>query len=199
MTGDNVQFTGCLADGGLRRLSWGMNTMRMICVGGWLTAMGWAAAAAEPVAVVELFTSQGCSSCPPADAVLSRVDELAREKKLSVYVLSFHVDYWNRLGWTDPYSDDEFTRRQNQYAGLFRSNRVYTPQMIVNGQTEFVGSDAKRATQAIRRALTRDADHRVRMEVEVEAESVRVRYDAGYSGDKPIASPPKRSLRMSVV
>ena len=85
-------------------------------------------------ALVELFTSEGCSSCPSADQNLMRLVDEASKKKLPVYALSFHVDYWNRLGWTDPYSSKAFTDRQRTYAQVMKSDRVYTPQMIVNGK-----------------------------------------------------------------
>ena len=102
-------------------------------------------------AVVELFTSQGCSSCPPADRNLS---ELAREyRDKPVYLLSFHVDYWDYLGWKDPFSDKNYSDRQRRYATAFRSSRIYTPQMVVNGSQEFVGSRRGEARSNIDRAL----------------------------------------------
>lgn len=104
--------------------------------------------------VVELFTSQGCSSCPPADQLLAGLSEIADKHQLPVYCLSFHVDYWNSLGWHDPYSSKQFTGRQHRYAAAFESRRVYTPQMIVNGETEFVGSRAKDARAAIETELS---------------------------------------------
>ena len=95
----------------------------------------WAGDAASPV-VVELFTSQGCSSCPPADAYLG---ELARRG--DILALGFHVDYWNYIGWTDPYSLTLATQRQRGYAGAMSLDSVYTPQMVINGATQAVGSD----------------------------------------------------------
>ena len=95
---------------------------------------------AAGVAVIELFTSQGCSSCPPADRLLSR---LASDPRYAgkVIPLSFHVDYWNYIGWTDPFSSADFSQRQRAYAQrAFRSHRVYTPQVVVNGRDECVGS-----------------------------------------------------------
>lgn len=86
------------------------------------------------VNVVELFTSQGCSSCPPADALLSKI-----KNDKNVIALSYHVDYWDYLGWKDPYSEKEFSQYQRKYAKELNSG-VYTPQMVVNGNTEFVGS-----------------------------------------------------------
>ena len=105
-------------------------------------------------AVVELFTSQGCSSCPPADRVLQDVQTVANERGWPVHVLSYHVDYWNRLGWRDPYSDPAWSERQRRYARRLQSNRVYTPQMIVNGTDAFVGSDRRQTIEAINRGLS---------------------------------------------
>ncbi|NJP34614.1 DUF1223 domain-containing protein [Micromonospora thermarum] len=104
-------------------------------------------------AVVELFTSQGCNSCPPAESALSEIDRDARERGRPVYALGFHVDYWDHLGWPDPFGDAAHTRRQEDYARAFGSGGLYTPQMIVNGTTEFVGSDRRQASDAIAYAL----------------------------------------------
>jgi hypothetical protein len=94
------------------------------------------AQAGERPTVVELFTSEGCSSCPPADALLA---ELAGRP--DVLALSFHVDYWDRLGWKDPFSSRAATDRQNRYATLLALPTVYTPQIVVDGKWEAVGSD----------------------------------------------------------
>jgi hypothetical protein len=102
-----------------------------------------ALAEARPV-VVELFTSQGCSSCPPADAVLA---ELATHK--DVLALGFHVDYWDRLGWKDPLSTPGATSRQNDYAAQFGRNEVFTPQIVIDGQHQAVGSNRGAVLQAI--------------------------------------------------
>lgn len=89
-------------------------------------------------AVIELFTSEGCSSCPPADALVGKI---LRENKQDVYILSFHVDYWNRLGWKDDFSQPAFSNRQQQYARYLSLDGVYTPQIVVNGTDQFVGSN----------------------------------------------------------
>lgn len=103
--------------------------------------------------VIELFTSQGCSSCPAADKLLSEFIDQYASRELPIYGLSFHVDYWNRLGWRDPFSASEFTERQYRYADKLGNRRVYTPQMVVNGKNEFVGSSKRAASSAIRTAL----------------------------------------------
>jgi len=104
---------------------------------------------ARRAVLVELFTSEGCSSCPPADALLARLaaDAELRER---VVPLAFHVDYWDRLGWRDPYSDRRFTGRQEEYARRrFGSDSIYTPQAVVAGESECVGSDDRRLTYLI--------------------------------------------------
>ena len=104
-------------------------------------------------ALVELFTSQGCSSCPAADKNLSDVIQKAEKEGKSVYALSFHVDYWNYIGWKDPYSSKEFTERQQTYSEKVPLSSMYTPQMIVNGYDEFVGSNKKGVEASIDFAL----------------------------------------------
>jgi len=106
----------------------------------------------DRVVVLELFTSQGCSSCPPADRLLSR---LGRDPELGerVVPLSLHVDYWNRLGWRDPFSAPEWSDRQERYARALRARSVYTPQLVVDGKQEMVGSNEGLVRDAIRRSL----------------------------------------------
>jgi hypothetical protein len=92
--------------------------------------------------IVELFTSEGCSSCPPADAVLRQVNLKETSAGQLIVGISEHVTYWNDLGWRDPFSAPEFTERQNVYASRLSPEGPYTPQMVVNGREQFVGSDA---------------------------------------------------------
>ncbi len=109
--------------------------------------------AAKGIAVVELFSSEGCSSCPPADDALAEIVQTAADRGQPVFALAFHVDYWNSLGWTDPYSSAAFTARQRDYAGKMHLSSLYTPQMVVNGSTELVGSNRASAREAINTAL----------------------------------------------
>jgi hypothetical protein len=108
----------------------------------------------QPV-VVELFTSEGCSSCPPADALLLRLDKMQPVPGALVIALSEHVDYWDHLGWRDPFSSPVFTRRQERYGQLFHVDS-YTPQIVVDGTAEAVGSDARKVEDAIRRSASAD-------------------------------------------
>ena len=106
----------------------------------------------RPIVVVELFTSEGCSSCPPADAVLAELAKPDAVDGVEIVPLSMHVDYWNNLGWVDRFSSPAFSKRQQQYARWFRSDQIYTPQMIVDGDAQFVGSDKRAAVAAIAHA-----------------------------------------------
>jgi hypothetical protein len=102
-------------------------------------------------AVIELYTSEGCSSCPPADELVAKIQQENAGKP--VYILAYHVDYWNRLGWKDQFSSADFSKRQNDYANFLNINSVYTPQIVVNGRTEFVGSEEATLRNAIKTSL----------------------------------------------
>ena len=103
--------------------------------------------------IVELFTSQGCSSCPSADKLLSDLLDESHKSGQNFYPLSFHVSYWNYLGWKDPYSSEQFTLRQRDYGRHFGLNSVYTPQAVVNGKSEFIGSRRAKAKSQISKAF----------------------------------------------
>ncbi|MBV8856134.1 MAG: DUF1223 domain-containing protein [Acidobacteria bacterium] len=111
-----------------------------------------AAPAARRAVVVELFTSEGCSSCPPADALLARLEQTQPVEGAEVIPLALHVDYWNHLGWSDPFSSRQFSERQGEYAAAFGEEDVYTPQMIVDGVKEFNGGNSSLAQDAIGKA-----------------------------------------------
>lgn len=127
-------------------------------------------------AVVELFTSEGCSSCPPADELLSQLTENARAHNQKVYTLGFHVDYWNRLGWKDPFSHEFYSVRQRQYARVFKSDRIYTPQMIVNGTKVFLGSDKNLANKTIQQALQTPAAAGIQLNAQFAQKTIKIKY-----------------------
>jgi hypothetical protein len=102
--------------------------------------------------LVELFTSEGCSSCPPADALLMKLEQEQPIAGAEIIVLGEHVDYWDGLGWRDRFSSHQYTARQNGYGSRFNLESVYTPQMVVDGTEQFVGNDSTRARRAIAQA-----------------------------------------------
>jgi hypothetical protein len=101
---------------------------------------------------VELFTSESCSSCPPADALLAKLDQTQPINGAEIIVLGEHVDYWDGQGWHDRFSSHQYTERQSEYGGRLRVDNSYTPQMIVDGTDQFVGNDAAHAVRAIQHA-----------------------------------------------
>src|SRR5512140_2735406 len=104
----------------------------------------------EAPIVLELFTSQGCSSCPPADQLVSRLARAGQLDGRPIAALSFHVDYWNDLGWADPFSSPAWTQRQQAYARALGDDRVYTPELVIAGQAGVVGSQAARVASAVK-------------------------------------------------
>lgn len=135
------------------------------------------------IAVVELFTSQGCSSCPAADRNLSQI--LASDKG-NVFGLSFHVSYWNKLGWKDPYSSEKFTERQRDYASSFQNSSIYTPQMVVNGTTEFVGSNRSESQKAITEALSQAPEHHIHLEANLISDKINLDFTVNGEADEYI-------------
>ncbi len=104
--------------------------------------------------IAELFTSEGCSSCPPAEALLKQLSEEQPIDGAGVIALEEHVDYWNQLGWSDPFSSRQFSERQEQSAATFHNDGVYTPQLIIDGSAEVVGSRSREAEEVIQRAAS---------------------------------------------
>jgi hypothetical protein len=99
--------------------------------------------------IVELFTAEGCSSCPPADALLAQLEEQQPFGNAAIIALEEHVDYWDRQGWTDPFGSSQWTLRQQVYVALFKEGAAYTPQMVVDGQSQLIGSHALEAQQVL--------------------------------------------------
>jgi hypothetical protein len=128
-------------------------------------------APAERTVLLELYTSQGCSSCPPADALLA---ELADDPQLDIVPLAFHVDYWDDLGWKDPYASPAWTARQRAFAAANGSRRVYTPQLLVDGQDPRIGHSRARARQAIEAAAARPAPVHLDVATTLQDDDVRV-------------------------
>lgn len=133
-------------------------------------------------AVVELFTSEGCSSCPPADELLAKVQKETAGKP--VYILAYHVDYWNRLGWKDIFSKAEFSQRQSTYSKWLKLSGVYTPQAVVNGQTEFVGSAQGALHNAINTGLKKEAKAQIAISnVAVSGHNATLKFNAAGNTD----------------
>lgn len=146
------------------------------------TAQTGRAGKAQAPVLVELFTSQGCSSCPPADKLLSA---LRADPQLSgrVIPLAFHVDYWNRIGWEDPFSSAQWTGRQQRYArALGNGSRVYTPQLVVNGREDCVGSNQGDVRSRVGTALQAPALGRVSLAATSSGEGIRVKVEAAVAG-----------------
>jgi hypothetical protein len=131
-------------------------------------------------AVLELFTSEGCSSCPSADALLARIEQEAGNKP--VYLLSYHVDYWNHLGWKDVFSDKAYSARQYQYSYWYNW-QVYTPQLVINGQSECIGSDEPAVTAAIDHALADSSPVSLTLNAHLHASTLDIDYSVAGKTD----------------
>jgi hypothetical protein len=131
--------------------------------------------------LLELFTSEGCSDCPPADRLLESFDKKQPVNGAQLIVLSEHVDYWNHLGWKDPYSLHLFSERQETYAARLHVSDVYTPQLVVDGQAQLVGSDESAARAAIRKAIERTKAPVNISGVRREGSNIRLHVDVGAS------------------
>src|SRR6187397_2274822 len=127
-------------------------------------------------ALIELFTSEGCSSCPAADVALEEIQKKYNDK--NVLILSYHVDYWNKLGWKDIFSDVSFTQRQEYYSNIFRLNNIYTPQAVVNGEKEFLGSNKSKLISSIEEQLNEKSPVYIKLNVVQNAEG---KIDVQYS------------------
>ena len=140
-------------------------------------------ASPEPV-VVELFTSEGCSSCPPADQFLADLVSAGPSEGINVIPLSEHVDYWNRQGWIDPFSSASFTERQQRYSTALTSD-VFTPQMVVDGATQVGGNDRAAAIAAIRQAAAAIKLH-ISLTASSDAGKARIHAEFNADGGAPL-------------
>jgi hypothetical protein len=160
-----------------------------VCVGAAALALATAAYAANKMgstkmvntstpgkgfALVELYTSEGCSSCPPADELLAKIQKETQDKP--VYILAYHVDYWNNLGWKDVFSNAMFSKRQTEYS-RFLNAQVYTPQVIVNGKTELVGSDEPALRDALSKALATVQEAQITLKAQQNGDKLTVNYE----------------------
>lgn len=127
-------------------------------------------------ALLELYTSEGCSSCPPADELMGRLQNELKDK--NVYILSYHVDYWDRQGWKDIFSNADYTKRQYDYAEFLGKAPVYTPQLIINGKTDYIGSEETSIRNGIKLALSKPALIGLSLDVNQNGNDLSVNYNA---------------------
>ncbi len=125
--------------------------------------------------VLELFTSQGCSSCPPADVLVDKVKNEFGEKVIS---LSYHVDYWNYIGWKDPFSKSEFSDKQRAYSSKFYSSSIYTPQVVINGKEHFVGSNKSTMYSKLKNYFKKPVSNNIAIsDINAENNTINFQYD----------------------
>ena len=149
-------------------------------------------------AVIELFTSEGCSSCPAADELVADIQKENPDKQ--IYVLAFHVDYWDRQGWKDRFSNHEFTERQQLYSSWLNLETIYTPQVVVNGSTEYVGSDAPHILKAVSNGLGHDAVNTLTIDCGLVGKRLTINYQstATEKGDEVLLALVQRSAQSAV-
>ncbi|MBJ2124478.1 thioredoxin family protein [Flavobacterium sp. IB48] len=126
-------------------------------------------------ALLELYTSEGCSSCPPADELLGKIQNEYRDK--NVYVLAYHVDYWDKQGWKDIFSNADFTKRQYDYAQFLGKEPIYTPQVIINGKTDYIGSQETSLRNGIKSVLSKPGSVSLNLEANQNENSISVNYN----------------------
>ncbi|MDQ6700551.1 MAG: DUF1223 domain-containing protein [Acidobacteriota bacterium] len=131
--------------------------------------------------LLELFTSEGCSSCPSADRLLDQFDREQPVPGAQLIVLSEHVDYWNHLGWSDPFSSPAFSQRQREYASKLGAN-VYTPQLVIDGIHEFVGSDRAQALRAIQKSIG-DSKPPIGLSAKRDGDEAQIHIDSAPAGN----------------
>lgn len=139
-----------------------------------INAFGQGKTGKKGFAVLELFTSEGCSSCPPADELMGKLQKEYMDSP--VYILSYHVDYWDKQGWKDIFSNADYTKRQYEYSKWLGSDQIYTPQLIVNGKTEYIGSQENIVRNAITNALLKPAIADLSLTVTKTKKTVTVSY-----------------------
>ncbi len=133
----------------------------------------------EPIVVLELFTSQGCSSCPPADVLL---DKAKKQHPNNVFALSYHVDYWNYIGWEDPFSSRQFTTKQSYYNRKLGYQGNYTPEIVVNGREHFVGSNGAKINAKIAQYGKLKAENKIHLS-QAKRTGNKITFDFEVSGD----------------
>jgi hypothetical protein len=146
--------------------------------------------------LVELFTSEGCSSCPPADRLLIDISTKQPYKDAEVITLGFHVDYWDHIGWKDRFSSREFTKRQEDYSRQFRLDSTYTPQIVVDGEREVVGNNRQGVDEAVTKSRSEKAD--VRLEVKDDQLSINIDKLAAQKGSTVYLAVAESGLRSAV-